>query len=151
MRRRRRLCDTCALQASLEGVPVAVLYNKSDLPTAVPEDKLRRMVRRCTNICEYIESTWFMHNLFFSVVLIIPPLPRDESVNPEQSTRISPSTRLMFWQRGLDQFSRAPRRLSSSVICYSCRHALYQWKPDSAQKYRSRRNAHKSDHRGAAA
>lgn len=30
---------------NLDGVPVAVLYNKSDLPGAVPEEKLEAMVR----------------------------------------------------------------------------------------------------------
>lgn len=28
----------------MDGVPVAVLYNKSDLPGAVPEEKLEAMV-----------------------------------------------------------------------------------------------------------
>lgn len=31
-------------QVNLDGVPVAVLYNKSDLPGAVPEEKLEAMV-----------------------------------------------------------------------------------------------------------
>lgn len=37
-------------QASLDGVPVVVLYNKSDLPTAVPDEKLQRMVSTFTRV-----------------------------------------------------------------------------------------------------
>ncbi|CAM9921324.1 unnamed protein product [Laminaria digitata] len=31
-------------EPSLEGVPVAVLYNKSDLPSAIPEERLQGML-----------------------------------------------------------------------------------------------------------
>lgn len=46
-------------QPSLEGVPVAVLYNKSDLPSAIPEERLQGMVRgigsaRVVKGCKYL-------------------------------------------------------------------------------------------------